>query len=272
MEVLGGLAWRPVAGWTLSAGAGPGLTDGLGTPDYRLAAAARFSPVREEPAADTDGDGLPDERDTCPTRAEDRDGFPDRDGCPEADNDGDRVLDDADECPQTAELAGGDGDGCPDRGRVRMHRGRLDVEGKVLFASASSELDPRSDTLLDDVAAMLEEHPEIAHLEIRGHTDDQGDAEMNDDLSQRRADSVKCALVARGIAADRLSTKGFGERRPIAPNDTPAGLRAVDDGFAYFRVRLDDDPMPNGTGRPFAWGIELDADGDTATFEARSSS
>lgn len=58
-----------------------------------------------------------------------------------------------------------------------------------------------------------------------------------------------------------------GERDLVGDVDAPTGLRAVDDDFVYFRMRLDDDPTPGGQGRPFAWGIELDADGDTRTFE-----
>jgi hypothetical protein len=66
----------------------------------------------------------------------------------------------------------------------------------------------------------------------------------------------------------RDESGALGERDLVGDDDAPTGLRAVDDAFAYFRVRLDDDAAPNGAARPFAWGIELDADGDTRTYEA----
>jgi outer membrane protein OmpA-like peptidoglycan-associated protein len=230
LELLGGVLWRPVRTWTVTAGAGPGLTDGLGTPDVRVVAGVRFSdhtdgkPTDERyEGTDTDGDDIPDEDDDCVNDPEDDDGYLDRDGCPEPDNDEDGVLDDDDECPQVAEGRGGDGDGCPDRGRVRMGADRVEVEGKILFQVDSASLDPRSDDLLDDLADLLEDHPEVDRFEIQGHTDDTGPADYNEDLSQRRAESVRQALIQRGVDGDRLTTRGYGERRPIAPNDTPAG-------------------------------------------------
>ncbi|MCO4760515.1 MAG: thrombospondin type 3 repeat-containing protein [Myxococcales bacterium] len=68
------------------------------------------------PDQDTDGDGVPDDKDKCPKRPEDRDGFQDTDGCPEIDNDADGVPDNADRCPNAKEDKDGfkDNDGCPD--------------------------------------------------------------------------------------------------------------------------------------------------------------
>ena len=66
---------------------------------------------------DTDGDGIPDSRDRCPTLAEDIDGFQDEDGCPEIDNDLDGIIDADDKCPNEPEDFDGvqDDDGCPER-------------------------------------------------------------------------------------------------------------------------------------------------------------
>jgi outer membrane protein OmpA-like peptidoglycan-associated protein len=59
-------------------------------------------------------------------------------------------------------------------------------------------------------------------LRIEGHTDSSGDAAKNLDLSKRRAESVKNALVSQfGIGADRLTTEGLGHTKPLGPNDTP---------------------------------------------------
>jgi len=60
-------------------------------------------------------------------------------------------------------------------------------------------------------------------LTIEGHTDSSGSDAHNLDLSQRRAESVKASLVAGGIAADRLLTRGFGESKPVADNVTELG-------------------------------------------------
>jgi outer membrane protein OmpA-like peptidoglycan-associated protein len=60
-------------------------------------------------------------------------------------------------------------------------------------------------------------------LLIEGHTDSQGTQENNQTLSQRRADAVRTLFVARGIAADRVTAKGFGLSRPVADNGTPEG-------------------------------------------------
>jgi len=72
-------------------------------------------------------------------------------------------------------------------------------------------------------AHALHEHHEIKRVEIQGHTDNVGDSAYNLKLGQERSDSVKHALIKRGIAPARLSAKGYGESDPIAPNATPAG-------------------------------------------------
>lgn len=70
---------------------------------------------------------------------------------------------------------------------------------------------------------MLQEHPDL-RISIEGHTDSDGDDAFNKQLSERRAESVKAHLVeAYGIDPSRLETAGFGESKPVAPNDTPEG-------------------------------------------------
>jgi outer membrane protein OmpA-like peptidoglycan-associated protein len=73
------------------------------------------------------------------------------------------------------------------------------------------------------VAAILLSHPELQKLRIEGHTNDQGDAAYNLDLSQRRAEAVVKYLVGRSVARERLEPRGFGQTRPIAGNDTREG-------------------------------------------------
>jgi outer membrane protein OmpA-like peptidoglycan-associated protein len=80
-----------------------------------------------------------------------------------------------------------------------------------------------SDELLDAVAAVLRAHDEIAHVEVQGHTDNRGTPAHNMQLSQARAQAVMSALVQRGVAAGRLTAKGYGQTAPIADNGSDAG-------------------------------------------------
>ena len=122
LEVIGGLKFFHRSGFTTGLAAGPGLTRGLGSPDVRVIGMLAYTTrpeageADEEPVADADGDGVPDDQDQCATEAEDLDGFHDDDGCPEPDNDEDGIHDDHDECPREPETANGfeDDDGCPD--------------------------------------------------------------------------------------------------------------------------------------------------------------
>jgi outer membrane protein OmpA-like peptidoglycan-associated protein len=107
--------------------------------------------------------------------------------------------------------------------RVKLVDDHIELNEPIYFETGSAEIQVRSYSLLDDVAALLEEHPEILKLRIEGHTDSQGGTRMNQDLSEQRAASIKTALVARGIDADRLIPQGFGESRPVASNASPAG-------------------------------------------------
>ena len=93
----------------------------------------------------------------------------------------------------------------------------------MLFVSAKSDLLPSAQAKLDDVAKALGQQNPESKIVIEGHTDSQGNASYNQDLSQRRADSVRSYLVAHGIASDRISAQGFGMTRSIADNASPEG-------------------------------------------------
>ncbi|MCB9730178.1 MAG: OmpA family protein [Deltaproteobacteria bacterium] len=180
-----------------------------------------------EPEGDADGDGVSDDADLCPDRAEDADGFEDGDGCPDPDNDQDGIVDAKDKCPLAAEVINGvdDADGCPDTGetKVRVERDRIVILEKVYFASAKAVIQKRSHAVLDQVASVLQANPQVLELRVEGHTDDKGVAARNLALSQARADAVMAYLVSKGVDPARLVAKGYGQTRPVADNKTAAG-------------------------------------------------
>jgi outer membrane protein OmpA-like peptidoglycan-associated protein len=198
------------------------------------------------PDPDNDGDGVLDADDRCPLQAEDLDGFEDADGCPDPDNDHDGVLDADDRCPLepgTAEYRG-----ClppppepapapapaptpPPPTRAAIKEDRIEITESFLFALNRAELDLASQPLVDDIAGLLISHPEIQLVAIQGHTDDTGSAKHNRKLSHRRAETVVRALVASGVAQERLRSEGFGPDRPLVPNtdnDSRAQNRRVE--------------------------------------------
>ncbi len=132
----------------------------------------------------------------------------------DGDGDGDGVPDVLDLCPNTPAGAVVDAFGCEQDTRIVL-RG-------VNFQTNSAELTEDSVEILDRVAGTLVANPEIA-VEIAGHTDSDGDAAYNIDLSQRRAETVMSYLVESGVATERLTAAGYGEEQPIASNDTAEG-------------------------------------------------
>ena len=104
----------------------------------------------------------------------------------------------------------------------------LESEGRftthdILFATGSATLDPRSTATLTEIGQMLQEHADLK-IEIDGHTDNVGNAAANTTLSDQRAASVKQYLVKTfQIDAARLSSRGYGASKPIAPNTSPDG-------------------------------------------------
>ncbi len=99
----------------------------------------------------------------------------------------------------------------------------ITLSGGVLFVSAKSDLLPAAQAKLNEVAnALIKEDP-LSKIVVEGHTDSQGSAPYNQDLSQRRAQTVRDYLVSQGIASDRISAQGFGLTRSIADNNSPEG-------------------------------------------------
>jgi outer membrane protein OmpA-like peptidoglycan-associated protein len=100
--------------------------------------------------------------------------------------------------------------------------GRIQLLERVLFETDSACLQPDSYALLEDVASLIL-NESLGRVRIEGHTDSRGSEAHNLDLSARRAEAVRAYLVARGVPAAALEAVGFGESKPIAPNDTDVG-------------------------------------------------
>ncbi|MEA2074018.1 MAG: OmpA family protein [Campylobacterota bacterium] len=197
--------------------------------------------VYEKVDIDSDGDGVFDLVDKCPNSP--RGNIVDNDGCP-VDSDGDGVLDYKDTCPKTPQGVAVDTKGCPldsDKDGVVDYKDKcpetplglqVDPNGCPLKSKLHINFKISSDKILE------ESHPEVQKFaqfmkdnptykaEIIGHTDSRGKAVVNMDLSQRRAESAKNALIAEGVDASRLTSSGRGELDPIGSNRTLEGRRA----------------------------------------------
>jgi outer membrane protein OmpA-like peptidoglycan-associated protein len=101
-------------------------------------------------------------------------------------------------------------------------RGLVLTLGDVLFDTGRAQLNPGSARKLDQLAQFLAEHPE-RRVQIDGFTDSVGTDSYNQDLSQRRADAVKYALISRGIDSSRIETQGYGKGFPVADNGDAGG-------------------------------------------------
>jgi outer membrane protein OmpA-like peptidoglycan-associated protein len=101
-------------------------------------------------------------------------------------------------------------------------RGVVVTLGDVLFDTGQATLKPGADLALDRLASYMTANPQTK-IVVEGHTDSVGTDEYNDALSQRRADAVAHALIARGVSADDVRAIGRGKNYPVATNDTAAG-------------------------------------------------
>jgi outer membrane protein OmpA-like peptidoglycan-associated protein len=323
----------------LRAGVGTGLTRGFGSPELRALFSVGYEPPRD---IDTDGDGLIDRVDECPTDPEDLDGIHDEDGCPDPTSVVIYVRDDAGkevaaathsvndimgragvefmlpggkykvsvEAPgyeplalqelvvpdterhtvtyavkrvilpavlvvdvqdpegkpianATWSLRGGNeswaaskphdlkaggytvraaAEGYRPRtedvdlaegeketlvmklqpAKVELTAEKIDIKDSVYFETGKADIKAESFELLNEVAQIITEHPELTKIRVEGHTDSRGTATANLDLSKRRAAAVREYLVGRGVDASRLESEGFGESKPLVKGENEA--------------------------------------------------
>ncbi|MFD0737812.1 OmpA family protein [Lysobacter koreensis] len=93
----------------------------------------------------------------------------------------------------------------------------------IHFDTDSANISASSDDILGKAAAAIKQAPGGTRIEVGGHTDDTGDAAANQRLSQQRADAVKARLAELGVKADLLASKGYGQDKPVADNDSAEG-------------------------------------------------
>ena len=139
------------------------------------------------------------------------------------DSDGDGVPDREDNCPNEPGPAANHG--CPPAKRqlVAVTAEGVQILQKIQFASGKAVIQPISYRVLDQVAAVLQAHSDLDHVEVQGHTDNLGSAANNTRLSQARAEAVVKYLVDKGVDSKRLVAKGYGPDVPIADNATREG-------------------------------------------------
>jgi outer membrane protein OmpA-like peptidoglycan-associated protein len=114
----------------------------------------------------------------------------------------------------------------PPPARVVLTASSIKINDKVQFAFGKADIDPVSFGLLDEVAKVLVDNEQIELIQIEGHTDNIGSASINKSLSDNRARSVMKYLAGKGVAAKRMTAKGFGPDKPIADNATKEGQDA----------------------------------------------
>jgi outer membrane protein OmpA-like peptidoglycan-associated protein len=102
---------------------------------------------------------------------------------------------------------------------VVVSRDKIELKDSIYFETGKAVIKAESNPLLDEVVATLKAYPEIAKLRIEGHTDSRGSASTNQKLSEARAAAVLTYLVEHGVSADRMSSAGFGESKPIDPRE-----------------------------------------------------
>jgi len=159
------------------------------------------------PIPDSDKDGINDEEDKCPTLA----GVARYNGCPVPDTDKDGINDEDDKCPTVAGIPANNG--CPEIKKEIIEKVNFAAR-RIQFEKAKANLLPASLKVLDEVAEIFKQNPDLK-LSIEGHTSNEGNYEVNMDLSKQRAETVKRYLITKGIDSNRMRAEGFGPNKPL---------------------------------------------------------
>lgn len=204
----------------------PGLTKNNGCPDKdndgvtdkddKCPDVAGMIKYNGCPVPDSDKDGINDEEDKCPLKA----GIIRYGGCPVPDGDSDGINDDEDNCPALKGTK--ENNGCPAVEIKKEIVEKVNYAAKhIQFQSAKAVLQSQSFQVLDEVAQILMNNPELKLL-IEGHTSADGTLASNMKLSVDRAEIVKKYLLSKGIEESRLTTKGYGPAQPLNKGKTSA--------------------------------------------------
>jgi outer membrane protein OmpA-like peptidoglycan-associated protein len=190
-------------------------TDGDGLDDESDNCPGIFGPIENHgcPFTDTDKDSIPDKDDDCPTIP----GLKMFKGCP--DTDGDGISDKYDNCPTIPGII--ENNGCPEIKKEEQAILKKAFE-TLEFETGKSIIKKASLGALDELANVMKSRSEFKLL-LAGHTDNVGKPESNLLLSKNRAAAVKNYIVKRGVDPDRIKTEWYGQEKPIATNETPAG-------------------------------------------------
>lgn len=193
--------------------------DGDGTPDKLDVCPDIPGPKEYKGCPDKDGDTVLDKDDKCPDVA----GPVENQGCPWPDTDKDGIIDKEDKCPTTPGLK--EFNGCPPPPPIKPAEQKIIERAfkSLEFATGKDIIVAKSLPSLNELAKLLVQHKKDWTLKLSGHTDNQGNADKNMELSEKRANAVKRYLVKKGAAADGIITEWFGQTQPIDSNDTPAG-------------------------------------------------
>jgi len=116
----------------------------------------------------------------------------------------------------------------PEPARVELRDDRIVINEKIQFAYNDDRILPQSFSLLDEVAAVIKQNPQVMKIEIGGHASTEGGDDHNLQLSDRRAHAVMKHLVEKaGVDAGRLTSKGYGEQKPLVHPDDSEEQREV---------------------------------------------